>query len=245
MSLATFNVAGVHKEEVSQVPKVSTSEDYDNYLTKCGETDPEALKVREQFRQLSPEEKGKFMYYLLSPQLLKVVFETPMEEDSRKEFYGGDIVVTNKTKTKIMGVEDESTEENGLFSKVISLFVESVYAATAKMYDMRVEHTQDLGVVGVKTTKLTAWVKYKSKDKRTVASIQAGNGSCIHWNPLVKYIKDDVSKYILGNKAHTAIVWRVVASVSIPFVQTDSMCCSWNHHVLGFANGSKTFRCFK
>jgi hypothetical protein len=220
----------------AQNQKKVTVQDYMEYLTKLGKTDPEALQVKEQFEKLSNKKKRKFMYYMNRPEIILEALNTPLEENTKKEFYNGDIVVERKTHTET--IENESNPS--ILDKVASTFVKSASAAPAKQY--RHTDVQYAGFFGsVKIAALTNWVQYTVSNGKVV-SIQDGDGYCSSYSPVHSWTKSNVSRYIYGNKAHTAIVWHLSPCL---IVKPSGISVAFNHHILGFANGGKTYRWYR
>jgi hypothetical protein len=230
------------------IPARATFEDikdpqsYERYLEERGEKEPEALKIKKQFQELSNKQKLKFIYYIKNPQIFDEVLkaQSKLSENSTKELYNGDIVIRRLNITSILRVDNCSTSAHW-YDKFSSILVNTACAAS-KIYHMKAEDTRETYTLGIKAFEFRAWVIYNSQDKKTVTSIQDGNGSATNYWITNKVIKDSVTKYVLGNKAHTCILWKITWNLSLPLIDPTAIASTWNHHVLGSANGGKTYR---
>lgn len=212
--------------------KIESPKDYIKYLEERGKIDSEALKIRDQFCELSVKKQEKFISYLNKPEVISKVLKTPVEANAEKALYGGDIVISHKTKSEIVDVNGDPNLK-GTFAKKNS--------HGHKLYTFKVTDVREVKFPGgIPQCKFTAWVIYQSKGKKKVTSVIGGNGNIVNWCPFWKITKDSVENYVHDNKAITEIVYKT----NCPLAPYDVFSFNKHHHVIGFADGTKTYRFF-
>lgn len=229
---------------------ISSPQKYEEYLTKCGETEPEALKIKKSFSTLPMSEKKKFIYYINNPEIMrevmnKLVIDTKGKgeiEDSlykEQQLYGGDIILRDKS--SVIEVENNIEPTPPTHNFFISLLVNEVSAAPATK-DFKATHTQTLIIKGVKVMEVSAWVFYKAQGSNVISTI---SGGAYFYNliPLWTVEKQSVETGVYRNKAQTCAVYKAKSLSLYGLFSSDISIV--HHDVLGFANGSKTYRLWR
>lgn len=108
-----------------------TPQDYVQYLTERGKEDPQALKGRQHFLNLSDENQQNFIDYMCDPKIIKEIFNTPVPENSKKVLLNGDIVLEHKTETELISETEvvNETKDNKILPSITALFYGSCFAA--------------------------------------------------------------------------------------------------------------------
>lgn len=225
------------KERINEFTPTS----YAKYLLEKGKTDPEYLKAREKFLKFTPAKQQKIMYYINRPQILLDALETTATDNSKKELYGGDIVIKNQTEKTTISEDIDATKEEGFWDKLASVFETKSYAAPG-VNTIRLTDTRHLEAVGYPVLHFTVWVVYTAKGNQ-VTSIVDGGGYYKNNLP-VNVSKNSTSKYIHGNKAQTCIVWYIKPLV-LPNLGLDFYNRVWHHDVIGNAQGGKSYRFYE
>lgn len=186
---------------------ISAIDKYEMYLSdksKAGDTG--AGTVLSGFRALSEDKKEKFVDYIDNPEVGKAFAEAMSgdnggEEDfktvQKKELYGGDVVIESE-----YGVEDLG--DSGGMSAM------GATAAQGTAGDKKAWHSVSDTVFGVKVTKVTVGVNYRSSTTRTT-KVYSGWAGHHNYVPFSEFEHSPVQKWISGdpgNNAHAETVWK-------------------------------------
>ncbi|MEU9789377.1 hypothetical protein AB0E27_01940 [Streptomyces sparsogenes] len=187
-------------------------ERYELYLKdKEASGDTEAAEVLNKFQDFPEEKQEAFVEYINDPEVNKAFAEalssdngdpegTGDEEnypaEQRKELYGGDVVIESEYHSEPLG-DTGSRSTIGAGTQGIAA-------------DWRAWHSVADTVFGVKVTKVTVGVNYRTSTSRTT-KVYSGWAGQSNFVPGVSFENDPVKKWISAdpaNNAHAETVWK-------------------------------------